>query len=244
MNTTRAPLWWDSPSELPPKDLPSGLNWQNTDIKDAYKYLKGGNPLTNSSSRSLWQGAGSVTGISRTAVSEGVISAGKDQLKGYLDNLESDPQVISSGTLATHNRIIMVGSCYSGIFAKLSKPGRVVITSANFDEQSIAGFSIYNSGSNTTYYGGEYFIDALFSYLGRGDTLKDAFTQSSNMVELRDPRKVPPGTHAGVNDTLAQHPLHASQDGGGSRTMFCFYEPLRIVDYAIEYYIKFIPTIS
>ena len=141
-----------------------------------------------------------------------------DQLKGYLDNLESDPQVISSGTLATHNRIIMVGSCYSGIFAKLSKPGRVVITSANFDEQSIAGFSIYNSGSNTTYYGGEYFIDALFSYLGRGDTLKDAFTQSSNMVELRDPRKVPPGTHAGVNDTLAQHPL--LDDNGDNKASY------------------------
>ena len=130
-----------------------------------------------------------------------------DQLKGYLDTLESDPQIIASGTLTTHNRIIMIGSCYSGIFTKLSKPGRVVITSANTNEQSIAGFSIYNSGSNTTYYGGEYFIDAIFSYMGRGDSLRDAFIQSRDMVELRDPRKVPAATHAGVYDTLAQHPL-------------------------------------
>ncbi|MDD2855172.1 MAG: carboxypeptidase regulatory-like domain-containing protein, partial [Desulfuromonadaceae bacterium] len=130
------------------------------------------------------------------------------ELKEYLDTLESDPQVTATGTLTDHNRIIMIGTCYSGIFAPvLSKPGRIILTSANTDEQSIAGFTIYNSTSGTTYNGGEYFIDNLFNYLGRGDTLKDAFSQSSNMVELRDPRKVPLATHAGVYDTLAQHPL-------------------------------------
>jgi hypothetical protein len=143
-----------------------------------------------------------------------------DQLKGYLDTLESDHAVVASGALTAHNRIIMIGSCYSGTFAsKLSKTGRVIITSANTDEQSIAGFTIYNSGSKTTYYGGEYFIDSMFSYLGRGDSFKEAFLESLGMVGLRDPRETTPGIHAGVHDTLAQHPL-LDDNGDGKPSYF------------------------
>jgi photosystem II stability/assembly factor-like uncharacterized protein len=131
-----------------------------------------------------------------------------DDLKGYLDTLESDTSVVGSGTLSTYKRFVIIGTCYSGTFIdKLSKPGRVIITSAANDERSIAGFSIYNSATNTTFSGGEYFIDTLINFLGRGDNFKDAVTQASTNVALRDPRTVAPGFHSSVYDSLAQHPL-------------------------------------
>ena len=131
-----------------------------------------------------------------------------DDLAGWLDALESDPGVVASGALDLYRRFVVVGTCYSGAFVpKISKAGRVVISSAAADERSIAGFSIFNSASNTTFSGGEYFIDTMINFLGRGDSFKDAFSESSSMVGLRDPRGVAAGFHAGVYDTLAQHPL-------------------------------------
>jgi photosystem II stability/assembly factor-like uncharacterized protein len=139
-----------------------------------------------------------------------------DDLAGWMNTLESDPSVVSSGTLDSYRRFVIIGTCYSGTFApKLSKPGRVVITSAGADEQSLAGFSIYNSATSTTYSGGEYFIDNMINFLGRGDSFKDAAVQSSSNVALRDPRKVDLAQHSGVYDTLAQHPL-LDDDGDGS----------------------------
>jgi photosystem II stability/assembly factor-like uncharacterized protein len=131
-----------------------------------------------------------------------------DDLAGWLNTLESDPQIVSSGTLSSYKRFVIIGTCYSGSFIpKLSKTGRVIISSAASDERSIAGFSIYNSANNNTFSGGEYFIDTMINFLGRGDSFKDAFVSSRNMVGLRDPRVVPPGFHSRVYDTLAQHPL-------------------------------------
>ena len=139
-----------------------------------------------------------------------------DELSGWLNTLETDPAVASSGTLTNHKRFVIIGSCYSGTFiSKLSKPGRVIITSAGADEQSLAGFNIYNSSSNSTFSGGEYFIDTMINFLGRGDSFKDAVTQSSTNVALRDPRKLEAGNHSGVYDTLAQHPL-LDDNGDGS----------------------------
>jgi photosystem II stability/assembly factor-like uncharacterized protein len=129
-------------------------------------------------------------------------------LAGWLNTLESDPQVVTSGALSAYNRFIVIGSCYSGEFVSLlSKPGRVIITSAGADEQSLAGFSIYNSATGTSFSGGEYFIDNMINFLGRGDSIKDAVLQASSNVTLRDPRKVALGQHSGAYDTLAQHPL-------------------------------------
>jgi uncharacterized repeat protein (TIGR02543 family) len=143
-----------------------------------------------------------------------------DGLKEYLDTLETDPDVVASGALSTYKRIIIIGACYSGAFAsKLSKEGRIVITSSTADEQSIAGFTIYNSGSAKTFYGGEYFIDSLFTYLGKGDSMKDAFVSARDMVKLRDTRAATPDIHAGVFDTLAQHPL-LDDNGDGKPSYF------------------------
>jgi hypothetical protein len=124
---------------LPPKDLPSGMDWTDANVKDAYKYLKGGNPLTNSPTRSLWQGAGSTTGISRTAVSEGLISAGKDQAKGFIKGDEvpvlgtkqeftsqaiqsATPYIKSGGAAAISGAKSLAGALKNSV----SDPGSVV----------------------------------------------------------------------------------------------------------------------
>lgn len=131
-----------------------------------------------------------------------------DLLKGYLDDLETgNPDLIASGALTDFNRFIFIGSCYSGGFVgKLSKPGRVVITSAAANEESLAGVNVFGI-STAALYGGEFFFDTLFSFLGRGDTVKDAFNEAKSAVSIRDPRSVPLGLHSGSYDTLAQHPL-------------------------------------
>ena len=138
-----------------------------------------------------------------------------DDLAGWMNTLETDSGVVASGTTTNYNRVIVIGTCYAGAFiSKLSKPGRIIMASAGVGERSIAGFRIYDSTSDSNYYGGEYFVDALFTYLERGDSFKDAFTEARDMVALRDPRKVTSGMHYGVYDTLAQHPL-LDDDGDG-----------------------------
>jgi hypothetical protein len=135
------------------------------------------------------------------------------ELAPWLNDFETG---VSSDTLAAFPRFLIIGSCYSGGFvSQLSRPGRVIITSAGADEQSLAGFSIYNSTTSTTYSGGEYFIDNMINFLGRGDSFKDAVMESSSNVALRDPRKVDLGQHSGVYDTRAQHPL-LDDNGDGS----------------------------
>ena len=128
------------------------------------------------------------------------------ELATWLDTLESDPTVAAG--LGSYNRFIIIGTCYSGIYIeKLSKAGRIIITSATAQERSLSGADIYNSSSNTTVSGGEYFIDSMITFLGRGSTFTEAFTEARSNVGLRDDRKIEPGTHAEVFDSLAQHPL-------------------------------------
>ncbi|MBF0559753.1 MAG: putative Ig domain-containing protein, partial [Nitrospirae bacterium] len=139
-------------------------------------------------------------------------------LSGWLSTLESS----TSAATSSYNRFIIIGACYSGQFIPtLSKTGRVIITSAASTEQDIAGFSLYNSTTNSwaTNGGGDYFIDSLFSFLGRGDSFNDAFTEAVSNVSYRDPRSgtVTAAMHSGVYDTLAQHPLlDDNGDGTGS----------------------------
>jgi len=145
------------------------------------------------------------------------------ELATWLNDFEAG---VSSDTLASYPRFVIVGSCYSGAFvSQLSKPGRIMITSAGADEQSLAGFSIYNSATSTTFSGGEYFIDNMINFLGRGDSFKDAVVQASSNVALRDPRKATLALHSGVYDKLAQHPL---LDDNGDAT--ASYLPLSITD--------------
>jgi len=145
-----------------------------------------------------------------------------NNLASLLNGFESgiDPAVLSRW-----KRYLVVGSCFSGQFQRLGNQpggGRVVITSSTAGEKSLAGtFDAGDGSAAPTLSGGDYFIDALFGFLGRGDSFSDAFTQAAQGVALQDPRgyngSVPLGLHADVVDTNAQHPLfNDSGDGVGS----------------------------
>ena len=128
-------------------------------------------------------------------------------LKLYFDTLENDPALVGSSSLSYFKRFIVIGSCYSGAFVEqLSKPGRVIITSAAAEEKSLAGVNVFGTVSGALY-GGDYFLDTLFDFLGRGDSFKDAFNHATAAVRVRDPRSVALGLHSGSFDSLAQHPL-------------------------------------
>ena len=158
----------------------------------------------------------------------GDVTLTPDDLHGWINTLENDPAVVASGTLSSFNRFVFIGTCYSGSFiSKLSKPGRVIFSSAGSDEQSLAGVNVFGVSTGAVY-GGEFFIDALFSFLGRGNNFKDSFVQARGALSIRDPRKVGLGLHSGMYDTLAQHPLlddngdltpHYNLDGTGDGTL-------------------------
>jgi photosystem II stability/assembly factor-like uncharacterized protein len=135
------------------------------------------------------------------------------ELGSWLDDFESGAD---GAALASFHRFLVVGTCYSGLFQSLSKPGRVIVTSSAADEQSLAGATAYNSTS-TVLSGGDYFVDSFVSFLGRGDSFNDAYDQAASAVALRDPRSgtLPLAYHSGAVDTLAQHPL-LDDNGDGS----------------------------
>ena len=126
-----------------------------------------------------------------------------DELNNWLSEMESS----LTGDATKEQRIIVIGTCYSGSFiSQLSKQGRVIITSASESEESIRGPKIPLSGGGYVR-SGEYFLDEFFTYLTRGLSVQNAFTQASKAIRVKDPRQVPPGVHSGVYDTLAQHAL-------------------------------------
>lgn len=134
-------------------------------------------------------------------------------INSWLTNLENS---LNSAALA-EKRLVIIGTCYSGSFVPdLSKPGRIIITSAADDEESIRGPKIPKETGGFLY-SGEYFIDELFTYLGRGDYIKDAFEKAKGTIRDKDVRKQKLGMHHGSYDTLAQHPL-MDDDGNGSGT--------------------------
>jgi len=136
-------------------------------------------------------------------------------LKGYLDTLEGDPSVAAS--VANYPRFVIIGTCYSGQFIPvLSAPGRVIITSAGPAEESIANITMYDATSRSTYSSGEYFVDSLFSFLGRGSTFQDAFTRAAGALPGKDVRRSASNSFRfGVWDNLMQHPL-LDDAGSGS----------------------------
>jgi hypothetical protein len=131
-------------------------------------------------------------------------------LNTWLTNLENG---LTKPEAKLEKRFIVIGTCYSGSFisALSQKPspgnaGRVVITSADPNEQSIRGPQI-PSGQGLFKRSGEYFLDVFFTRIGRGDTIRDSFRYASDVIRNKDSRKVAIAIHDGVMDTLAQHPL-------------------------------------
>jgi hypothetical protein len=124
-------------------------------------------------------------------------------MAGWLNTLEGSFTQQQLDSLP--ERIVVVGSCYSGTFiSPLSKHGRVIISSAAPTEESARGF-IEGDGVMT----GEYFVDQLFVRLERGDTFKDAFNAASRDTAMftRAGTSLVPDPTIIYHDTALQHPL-------------------------------------
>lgn len=101
-------------------------------------------------------------------------------------------------------RVVIIGACYSGSFIPdLSGRGRIIVTSAAADEVSYKGLLEPDDVRS-----GEFFIDALFYFLGKGKSLKNAFELATQQTEIY--------TRQGGNtlnnnvlyqDEAVQHPL-------------------------------------
>jgi len=127
----------------------------------------------------------------------------------WLDELEAGLKDLSKP------RIIMLGYCYSGkTLAAISKPGRIVISSATAKEESYKG-----PREPDGIRGGEYFMDELFNALGRGGSFRDAFNKAAEKTNEYTDR----GGNRFINivndfgDESVQHPLiDIDGDGQGS----------------------------
>jgi hypothetical protein len=107
--------------------------------------------------------------------------------------------------------VIILGTCYSGSFInELSKPGRIILTSAAEDETSFRG---PDAGLGARE--GEFFMSALFNELGRGTgtNLSDSFRKAVQRTDIH--------TDSGMTDrlfpyfdTALQHP-HLDDNGDG-----------------------------
>ncbi len=98
-----------------------------------------------------------------------------NELNAWLDTLESG--LIDEAK--KEPRFFILGTCYSGSFIdKVSKPGRVIITSAQESEVSYAGLKEADDVPE-----GELFIKVLFEQLEKGKTFKAAFEKATQDVE-------------------------------------------------------------
>jgi hypothetical protein len=133
-------------------------------------------------------------------------------LAGWLTTLDNN----LTPDAKTENQIIIIGSCYSGSFIpSLSRRGRITITSADATERSIRGTVVdFSNGDKIRQ--GEAFLEELFTRIGTGAYLGDAFKQAAAAITPKIPR-ITNGMHSDVWDDLSQHPLiDANGDGKGS----------------------------
>jgi hypothetical protein len=117
---------------------------------------------------------------------------------GWLEALETGLNDL------TKPRIIILGYCYSGkTLEAISKPGRIVISSATAKEESYKGPSEPDGVRS-----GEFFMEAFFKNLGRGESLYTAFEEASAKTKeftTRTGRFVNVENEFG--DDAVQHPL-------------------------------------
>lgn len=135
------------------------------------------------------------------------------ELDAWMGELETK---LSAGALA-EKRVVIIGSCYSGSFVPaVSGTGRIVITSADFGEESYKG-PLESDGVRS----GEFFLEELFQQLWRGKNLTSAFVDATERTEVYT-RKGGSSTNA-INayfDDAVQHPLLDDDgDGAGSNVI-------------------------
>jgi uncharacterized delta-60 repeat protein len=131
------------------------------------------------------------------------------ELNTWLTTMEG---TLNPAALA-EKRIIVIGSCYSGSFIKkLSKTGRIIITSAADDELSARG-SIESDGIRS----GEYFLDELFTGFSRGDNIHDAYKSASEKARDRASDGMLSNSISRYGDRSKQHPqIDLDGDGKGN----------------------------
>jgi hypothetical protein len=99
-----------------------------------------------------------------------------DELNTWLDTLENG---LISDASKKEPRFFILGTCYSGSFInKVSKSGRVIITSAKADELSHAGLKEFDDIPE-----GEFFIKVLFEQLEQGNTFEKSFESATQQTE-------------------------------------------------------------
>ncbi len=134
-------------------------------------------------------------------------SISAEEINGWLDKLESN----LTEEAKQEPRFFIVGTCFSGSFIdKVSKPGRIIITSASANEKSYTDFKPRDPNSIAE---GELFIKILFEQLGyHSKTFMDAFEIATKETKNRtNDKKYPNGK---------QHPLFDDNgDGNGSMTL-------------------------
>jgi hypothetical protein len=117
-------------------------------------------------------------------------------LNSWLTNLEKQLDVPEQSP-----RIVIIGACYSGSFIpKLSKTGRVIITSSAEDEVSYKGLREKNGIRS-----GEFFIDSLFHNLVDGQSITTSFNAATEETEVFTRRG--DQIYSRFHDNAVQHPL-------------------------------------
>jgi len=126
-------------------------------------------------------------------------SISAEEINGWLDNLENDLEEEAK----KEPRFFILGTCNSGSFIeKISKPGRIVITSAGISEDSHTSSRQLESDDIAE---GELFIKILFEQLEDSKTFMDAFEIAAQEVEIFTSNK--------------QHPLLDDNGDGVGNTM-------------------------
>lgn len=139
-------------------------------------------------------------------------------LDGWLDTLESGLNEAAQN----ENKVIIIGSSNSGSFIpKLSKSGRVIITSASADEASYKG-----PMENDNVRSGEFFLEEFFNSLGKGESLGDAFDLANEKTKIFTKKNNGPvadtsnSSNNKYGDNSAQHALlDDSGDAKGSNML-------------------------
>jgi WD40 repeat protein len=135
------------------------------------------------------------------------------QVSRWLNNLESH---LNPDALA-QPRVVVIGACYAGTFlSPLSKAGRIIIASADADEESFKGPKEPDEVRS-----GEFFTEAFFSQLARGKSIKTAFELATETTETLTRQGNNIRRDNRFQDSAAQHPL-LDDDGDkvGSNTLF------------------------
>ena len=112
-------------------------------------------------------------------------------------------------------QVVIIGACYSGSFIPaLSKPGRIIMTSATAEEESYKG-ALEEDGIRV----GEFFLEELFHSLRTGQTYKQAFVEATEKTEQYTRRDSSNSLNQ-YFDNAVQHPLlDDNGDGTGSNVL-------------------------